>query len=49
MDLIAALYTLAVLLGALFFLGVISEIWLWWYPGFVMRSKRARRQARRGW
>lgn len=48
MDLIAALYTFALLLGGLFIAGVIAEIWLWWYPGFAVRAKRAQRRARFG-
>ncbi len=38
----------AYLIGALFFLGFVLEVWLWWYPGFVLRAKRARRHARYG-
>jgi hypothetical protein len=48
MGLIDALYILAVVLMLLFFLTIAAEIWLWWYPGFAVRAKRARRHARFG-
>lgn len=42
MDLIVALYIFAILIGGLFIAGVLAEIWLWWYPGYVVRANRAR-------
>lgn len=48
MDLITTLYFIAGSLVFLFVLGLFAEIWLWRYPGFVLRAKRARRQARYG-
>lgn len=47
MDLIAALYTLGVLLVALFVLAIIAEVGVWWWGGFAQRVNHAKRRAKR--